>query len=142
MPLTEWQGLLQGVTFGTATNYRFSARAAVSGVGVPSPKTQDVNLEHGDGGYAGVDRKAVRVVTIPLVVFGTSPTNAMDNFETLAAAFEPSATDVTLELYLPGKHFSVSGRPRGITEDLSRLKASEIECLGLFFALDPTMTAL
>jgi hypothetical protein len=140
MTLSVWQGSLQGVTFGTGTNYHF-ADQGVSGIGAVV-KDQDVNLEHGDGSYAGTDRKGPRIITIPFVVLGTDSTSAMDNFETLAAAWEASATDVTLELYLPGKHFSVSGRPRGIVEDLSRLKLAVIDCIGTFMANTPTMTAL
>jgi hypothetical protein len=142
MPIAESQGLLQGVTFGASTNYHFDV-AHLSGIGVPPPKTQDVDLDHGDGGYAGVDRKGVRAIIIPFVIIGTSPSNAMDNFETLAAAFEPVSADVTLELYLPGKHFTVSGRPRGLNdESLARLKSSVITAVGLFVALNPTMTAV
>lgn len=140
MPLTEWQGSLQGVTFGAGTNYRFGP-GSVTGIG-GSVKPVVVNLEGGDGAYSGVDRKAPRLITIAFVVLGTSPSNCMDNFETLAAAFEASATDVTLELYLPGKHFSVDGRPRGIVENLTQLKSSKIDAIGSFFAADPTMTAL
>lgn len=138
MPLTESQGLLNSVTFGAGTNYRF-APENVSGVGEPPPKTNDVDLKHGDGAYAGTDRKSPRIITIPFVVLGTSPSNAMDNFETLAAAWVPGG-DVTLELYLPGKHFTVSGRARGLIEDLRRLKASVVDCVGTFHALNPTMT--
>lgn len=39
MPLTEWQGSLQSVTFGAGTNYRFSRRAASS-----PPSTEDCDL--------------------------------------------------------------------------------------------------
>lgn len=141
MPLSESQGLLQSVTFGKDTNYHFSP-AHVSGIGVPVPKTQDVNLDHGDGGYAGTDRKGIRSIIIPFTIIGTSPSNCMDNFETLAAAWEPVSADVTLELYLPGKHFTVAGRPRGLTDDLARLKSSVITGIGLFVALNPTMTAV
>lgn len=138
MPLTESQGSLNGVTFGAGTNYRFAVQH-VSGIGVPAPKTNDVNLAHGDGAYADADLQSVRVITIPFVVLGTSPSNAMDNFETLAAAWVPGG-DATLELYLPGKHFTCSGRARGLIEDLSRLKASQVDCIGTFVALDPTLT--
>lgn len=138
MPLTEWQGSLNGVTFGTGTNYRFAAEN-VAGIGEPAPKTNDVDLKHGDGAYAGTDRKSVRIITIPFVVLGTSPSNAMDNFETLSAAWVPGG-DVTLELYLPGKHFTCVGRARGLIEDLHRLKGSVVDCIGTFVGLDPTMT--
>ena len=139
MPVSVWQGSLQGVTFGTGTNYHF-ASTNISGLGVPSPKANDVNLTSGDGAYAGADLKGVRVIVIPYIVLGTSPTNAMDNFETLAAAWEPVASDVTLELYLPGKHVTIAGRPRGLVEDLSALKSSRVAAIGTFVALDPTMT--
>lgn len=140
MPLIEWQGTLNGVTFGTGTNYRI-AQGNVSGIGVPPPKTNDVDLRHGDGAYAGSDHKAVRIITIPYVVLGSSPTDAMDNFQTLAAAWVEGG-DVTLELYLPGNHFTVSGRARGLIEDLSRLKSSVVDCVGTFVALSPTMTLI
>lgn len=140
MPLSvEWTGLLQGVTFGAGTVYRID-ESNVSGVGVPAPKSNDVDLIHGDGAYAGADRKAARIITIPFVVLNSSPASTMDSFETLAAAWEPTTSDVTLELYLPGKNFTVSGRPRGLIEDLRHLKASRIYCIGTFVALNPTMT--
>ena len=138
MPLTESQGLLNGVTFGAGTNYRF-AEEHVSGIGVPVPKTNDVNLAHDDGAYAGTDLQGVRIITIPFVVLGSSPSDAMDNFETLAAAWAPGG-DETLELYLPGKHFTCVGRPRGLIEDLRRLKQSMVDCIGTFVCLDPTLT--
>jgi hypothetical protein len=142
MPLTEWQGSLNSVTFGTGTNYRFDERGGIAGIGVPTPKSHDVDLKSGDGAYSGADRKSVRIITIPFVVLGTSPSDAMDNFQTLCGAFVEQASDITLELYLPGNHFTVAGRPRGLNEDLSRLKASVIPCLARFDALTPTMTLI
>lgn len=141
MPLSEGQGLLQSVTFGLGTNYHI-AEPGPTGVGVPAPKTNDVDLRHGNGGYAGADLKASRIITIPYLVIGTSASNTMDNFETLAAAWEPVSADVELELYLPGKHFTVDGRPRGLLEDLSLLHQWVVPCLGTFVALDPTLTAV
>lgn len=140
MPLTEGQGLLQSVTFGLGTNYQIDEPGPV-GIGVPSPKTNDVDLRHDDGSYAGADHKASRIITIPFIVIGTSPSNTMDNFETLAAAWEPVAADVELELYLPGKHFTVDGRPRGLAEDLSLLHQWVVHCIGTFVGLDPALTA-
>lgn len=141
MPLTtEWTGKIQSVMFGTGTVYRID-ESNVVGVGVPAPKTNDVDLAHGNGAYANTDRKAARVITIPFVVLDASPSATMDSFETLAAAWEPVSADVTLELYLPGKHFLVAGRPRGLVDDLRHLKASRIDCIGTFVALDPTMAA-
>jgi hypothetical protein len=140
MALTVGQGSLQGVTFGIGTNYQW-ADPGPTGIG-EVVKDQDVELDHDDGSYAGTDRKGTRVITLPFVVIGTDAANAMDNFETLAAAFAASATNVTLELYLPGKHFSVSGRPRGVVEDLTHLYEAVVYCLGTFVANNPTMTAL
>lgn len=145
MALTvEWTGLLQGVTFGQGTGgVWFNANQPVTGIGVPTPKDQDVDLKSGDGEYAGTDRKASRLVVASLIVVGTSASDTMDKFEALTVAFiDSAASDVTYELYLPGKHFSVSGRPRGIIEDLSRLKSHRIDCVGTFKAHQPTMTAL
>lgn len=140
MPLTEGQGSLQSVTFGKSTNYRIDS-SGPAGIGGMEPKTAVVDLRSGDGGYAGPARKGTRVITIPFVVIGTSESNAMDNFETLAAAFEDPGTDQTLELYLPGKHFTVSGRPWGLgDEDLSLLYQWIVPCLGTFMAFNPTMT--
>lgn len=140
MPLTEGQGSLQSVTFGKSTNYQI-APPGPGGIGTIA-KTNDVDLRHDDGGYAGADLKAARIITIPFLVIGTSPSNTMDNFETFSAAWEPVSSDVTLELYLPGKHFSVSGRPRSLVEDLTFLYEWVVPCLGTFVALDPTITAL
>ena len=141
MPLTtEWTGKLQGVTFGAGTVYRIE-QANIGGIGVPAPRANDVELVHGNGSYANADRKSSRVITIPFVVLDASPSATMDAFETLASAWEPVSADVTLEVYLPGKHFLVAGRPRGLIEDLRHLKASRIDCIGTFVALDPTMAA-
>lgn len=140
MPITLGQGLLQSVTFGKGTNYQFEA-SGVGGIGALTPKTAVVDLKSGDGGYAGPAQKPIRPITIPFVVIGTSESNAMDNFETLAAAFEDPGSDVTLELYLPGKHFTCSGRPWGLSEDLTHLYEWVVPCLGTFMAFNPTMTA-
>lgn len=141
MPLTEGQGSLQGVTFGVGTKRHISPQY-VTGIGVQPPKNQDTTLDHGDGGYGGVDRKGVRSIVIPYTIVGTSAADAMDEFETLAAAWEPVSADVTLELYLPGKHFTVQGRPRGLPENLSRQKSGIITAVGLFVCLNPTLTAV
>jgi hypothetical protein len=142
MPLTLGQGSLQSVTFGVGTNYRI-ADPGPQGIGGIEPKTVIVDLKSGDGGYAGPVRRAIRVITIPFIIVGTSESNAMDNFETLAAAFEDPGSDQTLELYLPGKHFSVSGRPWGLgDEDLGLLYQWTVTAQGTFMATDPTMTAL
>lgn len=140
MPLVEWQGSLQGLTFGTGTNYRIG-QANLGGLGT-TYKNLDVNLTGGDGSYPGPTRKASRLITIPFVVLGSSPSDAMDNYELLDAAFSDPGSDVTLELYLPGKHFTVDGRPRGTDEDLRRLKVGRIDCIATFLAHTPTMTAV
>lgn len=144
MALTvAWTGLLQSVTFGLGNGgVWFNESQPVTGIGALTPKNQDVDLDHDDGFYAGTDRQPMRLITCALVVLGTSSSDTMDKFEALAVAFENSgATDKTFELWLPGKHFSVSGRPNGCVEDLSRLKTSRIDCVGSFRAY-PTMTAL
>jgi hypothetical protein len=141
VPLTVGQGLLQGVTFGAGTAMHF-APEYVSGIGVPVPKDEDVDLEHGDGGYAGTDRKGIRSIIIPFRIVGPSAASCMASFDTLAAAWEPVDADVELELFLPGKHFTVQGRPRGLPDDLSRLRNGVISTIGLFVCLDPTMTAV
>lgn len=142
MPLVVRQGSLQGVTFGDGTNYRWDEEGP-SGVGGLEPKTILVDLKGGDGSYAGPARKPSRLITIPFMVVGTSESDVMDNFETLAAAFDDPGSNQTLELYLPGKHFSVSGRPWGCPEDsLAQQKQGIILCTGSFMAASPTMTAL
>lgn len=139
MPIVEGQGLLQSVTFGKWTNYRI-ADPGPTGIGGLEPKTQIVDLKSGDGGYFGPARKPMRPITIPFLIVGTSESNAMDNFETLGAAFEDPGTDQTLELYLPGKHFTVTGRPWGLgDEDLGLLYQWQVTALGVFMAY-PTMT--
>ena len=82
MPLTEGQGLLQGVTFGVGTKKHFSPQY-VSGIGVQPPKNQDTPLDHGDGGYAGVDRKGIRSIVIPYTIVGTPANSSSTGLSTL-----------------------------------------------------------
>lgn len=135
---TDYQLELRGLLMGAGTIFDNGA-GGWGGLGVPSPKTADVELEQGDGVYPGRDYTPARMLTFPLAWGGTDPATAMDRFRTLCDAWETERTDeLELHMQLPGwGHFYVIGRPRGLAEDLSRLKSGEGAAMASFLATSP-----
>lgn len=129
----EVQGLLHGPTT------RFHWTGPWTGLGLPAPKTNDVDLDDADGSYPGRDRLTSRVLTFPVGFGGTTPAAVMDDLRTLSEAWTTVAVgQVELHAQLPGwGHFYVVGRPRGLVEDLTNLKGGEGLALLTFHALDP-----
>ena len=130
---------LRGLLHGPGT--RFHWTGAWTGLGLPAVKTSDVDLQEDDGAYPGRDLLEARVLTFPVGWGGSTPAAAMEDLATLSTAWAPSrSTELELHAMLPGwGHFYVVGRPRGLVEDLSRLKNGEGEALLTFHALDPTI---
>lgn len=114
--------------------------AGWSGLGLPSFKTQDVELDGADGAFLGRDFYAARILTFPILWTGT-PEEVMDALTDLNAAWGRSElTDVDLYMRLPGWGvFHVSGRPRGLTEDLSLLPHGIGAALLTFQTADPEL---
>ena len=130
---------LRGLLHGPGT--RFHWTGPWTGLGLPPTKTNDVDLQDADGAYPGRDRLSTRVLTFPVGWGGTTPAAAMNDLRTLADAWSPEAsTTIELHAQLPGwGRFFVVGRPRGLIDDLTNLKAGEAVALLTFHALDPTI---
>lgn len=135
-PLVEIDALLTG----SGTPFEIDV-PGIRGLGNPPAKTSDSVLGGRDGSYAGPDYTSSRVLSIPYKIGGGTAADAMNDLATLMGAWTPAAADVELHFQLPGwGHFFVSGRPRGLDEDLVHLKSGEIAALATFHALDPTIT--
>lgn len=137
--VADFQVELNLVLMGAGTNYELGP-GPITGLGQPPAKVQDVTLSHEPGAYGAKEFTDVRTLSIPLLIHGTDPADAMTNFATVSAAWAASETDVELWIQLPGfGKFHVVGRPREFADDLTNLKSSEIAALGTFVALDPTL---
>lgn len=135
--MNDWQGALDGVTFGAGTNYFFGA-AGIEGLGVPQAKTADVDLVGQDGAYASPDFMGVRAILIHFTINLTTATAALAAFDSLAAAWEPVTADVELHLQIPGRgEVYYLGRPRGLEADLTLLSEGVIDAIGDFRAMSP-----
>lgn len=115
----------------------------IEGLGVPDAKTQDVNFTGRDGAYANPDYMSVRLITIPILVKGTTESAAMTSLKALSLAWIPYGADTDLAFQLPGwGKFMVNGRPRGAKFDLTRLRGGVIHALLRFDCPTPTITYL
>lgn len=131
---------LRGTLHGPGTPYDWGP-GGWSGLGLPPTKSQDFSLDQADGVYAGRDYLAERLLTFPIVWGGISQSDVMYGLGGLLTAWAPSRDeDLELHLGLPGwGHVFFVGRPRGLVEDLSRLKSNEGAAFATFVATDPTI---
>lgn len=114
---------------------------AVDGLGVPDAKTQDVVWNMKDGSYANPDYVQLRVITIPVVLRGSTAGSVLSNVKALASAWAPVISDVSLAFQLPGwNKFWVNGRPRGVKLDLGNMDHAAVRALLRFDCPDPTIT--
>jgi len=104
-------------------------------------KSVDSNRSFEDGSVATADLNGVRTIMFNLlIVYPGNEALAMQEYINLVTAWSRSAVDIPLYGYLPylGK-VHVSGRPRGLAEDMSRLWRGVIRAQATFVALDPTI---
>lgn len=136
----DWQLELRGLLMGAGTPWR-TDQPGWGGLGHPGVQTADVDLDQAAGVYPGRDYLAARTLTFPLLWRGT-PAEVMDGLTTLLAAWQPSlATDLPLHAQTPGwGRWMVTGRPRGLAEDLSRARVGIGRALATFFCPDPAIT--
>lgn len=103
-------------------------------------KSQDVELDQANGSVAGRDYLSSMVLTFPAIFGGAGPANVMLDLADLREWWKPSSVDLELHARLPGwGHFAVTGRPRGLTSDLSRMPFGEGRALLTFVVHDPTI---
>lgn len=135
--------VLGALTMGTGTPYAIDVDG-IAGLGVPDTKTADTVFDGRDGAFAAPDFLSVRVVTIPIVILGSSPDDAFDGLAALNTAWGPArdGVDLTLVLTLPGwGTVNLIGRPRGVVADTKEMKNSTIRALCRFDGMDPNFGA-
>lgn len=131
---------LQGLLIGGAGSGVSIDEPGIAGIDVPTPKSNDVDLELADGSYAPPDHAASPTITVPVLIDQPTAEAAMASFLELRAAWQPVAGDVELHLRLAGLgQVFFTGRPRGLAVNLRLAKQGSIQCLGTFLALDPEM---
>lgn len=125
---------------GEGTNYALGPYGQpIAGLGVPQPKTADVELWHEDGAYGSPDYLSPRVISIPFELGGT-PSQVGGWVKDMNTAWAVSTTDIPLYMQLPGfGKFYVNGRPRGFDADLTNLQFGIVTGDAIFVALDPTI---
>lgn len=138
---------IRGTLTGGNTVYGLE-KGGITGLGVPPAKTHDVDLAHAAGAYLGRDYAGIRIITVPYALDGglsaTPSATAGAAFVALSALWAASTTDIPLHLRVAGfGHISVSGRPRGLVDDLSDLhELGFVRALATFVCGDPTITVV
>lgn len=129
--------VLQGVTMGDGT-ICVIGEAGISGLGVPTAKSQDVDLPGRDGAYGNPDYMGPRVILVPLNVSLADDTAAWTALDTLNAAWAPVTADVQIDFNL-GTFGTVSymGRPRGLDPNTQFVMDGVLSLIGEFHALNP-----
>lgn len=136
MALTDWQAQLGAVVVGAGTDYPFDG--PITGLGVPSPRTSDLDKGDAPGVFGGRDVKPKRTIGLSVTALGDDAAAVWDLVDTLCAAWEPTSTDTTLDICLPGMGVvQWTGRPRGVDVDLQFLAEGTIRVRLTFDALDP-----
>lgn len=137
----DWQLEIRGLLTGHDTVYRIGT-GAIDGLGVPPTKTADVELFGRDGSYGSPDYRGPRIIIVEYVINQTTEALAIASMKTLSTAWAPATADITIEIQVPGWHFTATGRPRGLEPNLGdrRRLAGVIPAIAEFHALNPTLT--
>ena len=132
----DWQAELGGVTIGAGTDY--DLEGPITGLGVPAPRTSDLDRGDQPGVFGGRDVPKVRTIGIAVAINGDDPAGAWDLVDALCAAWATTSTDTTLDIRLPGMGtVRWTGRPRGVDLDLELLPYGSARARLVFDALDP-----
>lgn len=139
--VADYQLEIRTTLMGDGTNYALGPYGqTIKGLGVPTPKTADVELYHDGGAYGSPDYMGIRIISVPFELGGT-PAQVGGWVKDLNTAWAPSTTDIPLYMQLPGfGKFYVNGRPRGFDADLTNLQFGIVTGEAYFTALDPTIT--
>lgn len=140
LPTIDFQASLLGLVMGDQTDYQWG-QAGIQGLGNPTAKTEDVELDFADGSVGSPEYRGPRTLLLHIVIAPTSedPGDALDLFGELKVAWTPVTSDIPLYIQLPGS-FGLryyNGRPRELDDDLSALRRGVITAVGTFVALDP-----
>lgn len=120
----DWQARIveRDFVLGAGTNY--PGVGAISGLGLLPPSLNDVT-RFGDGDAFGRDRLPVRILSLPVKVLGDTSADVWTNYRALAVAWRRAATELALDLRIPGSAETVMryfGRPMELPADLHGLK--------------------
>lgn len=136
MALSEWQAQVGSFVVGAGTAYPFDG--PITGLGVPSPRTSDLDKGDQPGVFGGRDVPSKRTIGLSVAVLGADAAAVMDSIDTLNAAWAPTSTDTNLDICLPGMGTRTwTGRPRGVDLDLTYLAYGAARARLTFDALDP-----
>jgi hypothetical protein len=134
---------IRSADFGAGTNDLWMDKNRVTGLlGVPAPKSSDVDLWGQAGAEGNPEYAGVRLVTITAKIVSSSQANALSALATLRTAWASSTTDIPLTVQLGGVKYQVTGRPRGFTDDFSEFDISIIHVVLRFDALNPTLSTV
>lgn len=140
-PSADYQASLRGLLMGAGTPYLFGV-GGIDGLGNPSAKTADVQLDGRNGEYASPDYLDVRPLLLHLEIVKDTDEDAFTALELLNAAWLPSTSNINLHIQLPGiGHVYYIGRPRSLEADCTEAPSGHISCIGEFVAMFPTAQA-
>lgn len=130
---------LDGLTIGAGTSYRWGSWPEGL-LDTPDVRVADEPLAQRHGVQAGSDWMGALRIVFDIVVNGSSLSDAESKLATLAAAFQPSATDVPLDVRIGGSpsEYRLYGRPRGVLTKLDRKAIGGVFLArAVFVATDP-----
>lgn len=142
--LADWQvniGGAAGVTMGRGTPYLIHDFAFF---GQSNHRTLDTPRGNRSGDFTSKDYFGSRVGTIKVTVTGTTPTDAMNNYNALVGQWWVRDTETLrpLQFKLPGQpQQQMLGKPRRFNPDMSRLLASLITVDLEYYNPDPAIVA-
>lgn len=118
----------------------------VDGFGVPTVRNGDTPRPSDRGSNFGRDFIGQRMVTLKVTVAGATNTEALNNLDTLFAAWQLSTPDgsayMPLKFKVPGRAVRrFHGRPRDADVDETTLQGNQIAVTLLFATADPSIFA-
>jgi hypothetical protein len=134
----DWQVELRGTLTGAGTPFMLEP-PGLTGLGVPNPKTNDVDRMFADGMHMGRDYAGVRVVNVAYTITATAA-EAGELLLELDGLWAVDNDDVELHARIPGfGHIVLEGRPRGLLEDARGLGAGIARALATFWCGNPAI---
>lgn len=129
--------------FGVGTSYRLSRnRGSMQGLGLADVRTRDQDRGDYPGEVGGIDLPRKRTIRFPIDILASSASSSYAALRDLKQAWQPQASDTTLDLKLPWFESTSNilrfyGRPRSLDADFRLADKRLIPCLASFDALDP-----